>query len=165
MRGFEIRSQLGACADDVWAEALTASGINYELAPWLAMTMPGGRADLSADSVQVGEPLGRSWILLAGFIPIEYDDITLAALDPHGFVERSSMLMQRVWHHERRIEPDGDRCLITDRIGWLPRLPGADLPLVLFAPLLFRHRHARLRRRYGGELVGAARIEIAERRA
>ena len=60
------------------------------------------------------------------------------------------MLSQRVWEHERTLEPAGGGCLITDRVRWEPRLglPGRPLrPLIGF---FFRHRHRRLRRRFGG---------------
>ncbi len=60
------------------------------------------------------------------------------------------MLSQRVWEHERTLEAVGGECLITDRVRWEPRLglPGRPLrPLIGF---FFRHRHSRLRRRFGG---------------
>jgi len=34
------------------------------------------------------------------------------------------MLTQRLWEHERTLEPlDGGGCAITDRVAWEPRLP------------------------------------------
>ena len=60
------------------------------------------------------------------------------------------MLSQVLWEHERTVEPAGTGCLITDRVRWQPRLglPGRPLrPLISF---FFRHRHRRLRRRFGG---------------
>ena len=106
---------------------------------------------LDPDTIVLGERIGRSWVLLFGLIPFDYDDLTLVRLDPgRGFLERSSMLSQRVWEHERTLEPAGGECLITDRVRWEPRLglPGRPLrPLIGF---FFRHRHGRLRRRFGG---------------
>ena len=68
-----------------------------------------------------------------------------------AFSERSTMLSQRAWHHDRRVEPLGERaCTVTDSIRFVPRLPAlASLlrPVFLFT---FRHRHRRLRRRFGG---------------
>ena len=52
--------------------------------------------------MRLGERLFRSWILLFGVLPIDYDDITLVSIEPgRGFHERSSMLSMRVWEHER----------------------------------------------------------------
>ena len=61
------------------------------------------------------------------------------------------MLTQRLWEHERTIEPDGSGgATLTDRLAWEPRppLPGAAMrPLVR---AIFRHRHRQLRRHFGG---------------
>jgi hypothetical protein len=105
---------------------------------------------LVLDTVAPG-PLGRSWVLLFGLIPIDYDDLVLEQIDPgRGFLERSSMLSQRLWEHERTIEPvDPNTCEIADRVAWEPRLP---IPGRLLRPLfeaVFRHRHRQLRRHFG----------------
>ena len=104
----------------------------------------------------VGERICRSWILLLGVLPVDYDDITLVRLNPpHGFLERSAMLSQRAWEHERTLEQQSDRCVLTDSVRYQPRLP---LPDKLLAPLygfIFRHRHRRLRRRFGGHTLPA----------
>ena len=75
----------------------------------------------------------------------------LERIEPgRGFLERSTMLSQRLWEHERTIEPvAGGGCTIADRVAWEPRLP---LPGRLLRPLfaaVFRHRHRRLRRHFG----------------
>jgi hypothetical protein len=73
---------------------ITPEGINDELGHWLKMTVPGGSFDLN--EVELGRPIGRSWVLLLGLIPVDYDDITLVELDQgRGFLERSRMLFQR----------------------------------------------------------------------
>jgi ligand-binding SRPBCC domain-containing protein len=67
-----------------------------------------------------------------------------------GFVERSRMLSQRAWEHARTIEAVAGGSVITDSVAWEPRLP---LPAGALRPLfrtIFRHRHRRLRRRFGG---------------
>jgi len=153
-RRAEIRaaSLLRSEAADVWERAMSAEGINAELGPLLRMTVPRGLESLDLDGVEPG-PLGRSWVLLFGFLPIDYDDIGLERIDPgRGFLERSTMLSQRLWEHERTIESRGEGiCEITDRIAWEPRLP---LPGRVFRPLFgafFRHRHRQLQRHFGGE--------------
>jgi hypothetical protein len=133
----------------VWERVMSAEGINAELGPLMRMTVPRGLESLDIHSVKPG-PLGRSWVLLFGLIPFDYDDLVLERIDPgRGFLERSTMLSQRLWEHERTIEPaEGGGCTIADRVAWEPRLP---LPGRLLRPLfgaVFRHRHRQLRRHF-----------------
>ena len=133
---------------------MSEEGINAELGPLLRMTVPRGLESLDLDTIEPGR-LGRSWILLFGLVPVDYDDLGLERIDPgRGFLERSTMLSQRLWEHERTIEPLGDgACTIADRIAWEPRLP---LPGRLLKPLFgafFRHRHRQLQRHFGGEAI------------
>jgi hypothetical protein len=134
----------------VWERAMSAEGINAELGPLLRMTVPRGLESLDLHGLEPG-PLGRSWVLLFGFIPVDYDDIGLERIEPgRGFLERSTMLSQRFWEHERTIRPDGDGAVLTDRIAWEPRVPlpgGALRPLMA---AVFRHRHKQLQRHFGG---------------
>jgi ligand-binding SRPBCC domain-containing protein len=147
--GIEVSSRLEAPPEDVWSWVVTPEGVNDELRPWLRMTVPGG--DFNLDSVEPGTPIGRSWVLLFGLIPVDYDDITLDEIDHgRGFVERSRMLSQRAWQHVRTIRPEGRGALITDAVSWEPRLP---LPGAAMRPMfraIFGHRHRRLRGRFGG---------------
>lgn len=152
----EVSSRLAAPAEAVWARVITPAGINDEMRPLMRMTVPRGLGgDFGIEDAKLGERIGRSWVLAFGLIPFDYDDLTLERIEPgRGFLERSTMLTQRLWEHERTIESQGQgACTITDRVAWEPRLP---LPGALFRPLIgpfFRHRHARLRRRFGGEPV------------
>jgi ligand-binding SRPBCC domain-containing protein len=151
------RSTLRAPQAEVWARVTTVRGINDELAPWLRMTSTRAlRANGIAD-VRVGERICRSWVLLLGLLPVDYDDITLERLDPpNGFLERSAMLSQSAWEHERTLEsvPDEDGgCILTDRIRYEPRLPLPDAILRALYTAIFRHRHRRLRRRFGGSAL------------
>jgi hypothetical protein len=157
-RRAEIRvaSRLHAGSAPVWERAMSEEGINDELGPVLRMTVPRGLESLDLDMIEPG-PLGRSWVLLFGLIPFDYDDLVLERIEPgRGFLERSTMLSQRLWEHERTIEPGGDRaCTVVDRVAWEPRLP---LPGRILRPLLkamFRHRHRQLQRHFGGEAVEA----------
>jgi ligand-binding SRPBCC domain-containing protein len=82
---------------------------------------------------------------------VEYDDLTVVRLEPgRGFLERSSMLSLRVWEHERTLEAAPGGCLVTDRLRFEPRLPGTTGVARATVAFLFRHRHRRLRRRFGG---------------
>jgi ligand-binding SRPBCC domain-containing protein len=147
---FRISSRLAAPADAVWGRVASADGINDEIRPWMRMTVPRGLDSLDIATIGPGR-LGRSWILLLGLLPVDYDDLGLEWIEPgRGFLERSTMLSQRLWEHERTIEPVPGGCVLADRIAWEPRLP---IPGAAARPLFaafFRHRHRRLRRRFGG---------------
>jgi hypothetical protein len=151
MAEVSIASYLEADPDQVWARATSPEGINDELKPLMRMTIPDGMEDgLDPATIALGRPIGRSWILLFGLLPFEYDDITIVRLEPRGFLERSKLLTQRSWEHERKVEPEGEGCVISDRVAWQPRL---GLPAGALKPVfngIFNHRHRRLRERFGG---------------
>jgi ligand-binding SRPBCC domain-containing protein len=153
--GIRVSSRLEAAPAQVWSWIATAEGINDELRPWMRMTVPGG-GDIDLDSIEVGKPIGRSWVLLLGLIPIDYDEINVVELESgRGFVERSRMLSQRAWEHARTVEPVADGSVVTDSVAWELRLP---VPASALRPLfgaIFRHRHRRLRRRFGGSALEA----------
>ena len=153
MRTVEQTSVVGLSAAEMWRRATTPEGINDELAPVLRMTVPRGLRGRTIGDVKVGETLGRSWILLGGLLPVDYDDLGLAELEPgRRFLERSSMLSMRVWQHERIVEPADDRSSrVTDRLGFelrrpLAWIPGAERLAAAIVAALFRHRHRRLAR-------------------
>jgi ligand-binding SRPBCC domain-containing protein len=149
----EIRvcSRLDAGPAAVWERVTTPAGINDEMRPIMRMSVPDGVDGLDPDRIELGRPIGRSWVFLFGLVPFDYDDLTLVGIDPgRGFLERSSMLSRRVWEHERTLEPAGTRCLISDRVRWEPRLGLPGRPLRPLVGLIFRHRHRRLRQRFGG---------------
>ncbi len=147
---FQIASTLLAEPAAVWERAMSAEGINAELGPLLRMTTPRGLESLDLHALEPG-PLGRSWLLLFGAIPVDYDEIGLEWIEPgRGFLERSTMLSQRLWEHERTIEAGAEGTAIRDRLAWEPRPP---LPGRLLRPAIaavFGHRHKQLRRHFGG---------------
>jgi len=147
----KISSHLEASPARVWERVITPEGINDEMRPFLRMTMPPGIEELKPENVELGVPIGRSWILLFGLLPFDYDDVTLVRLEPErGFLERSKMLSQRVWEHERTIEPSEGGCTVTDRLSWQPRLGLSGRPMRPVIAWFFRHRHRRLHRYFGG---------------
>lgn len=150
------RSLLAAPREAVWARVSTAAGVNDELWPVFRMTAPARLRQDGLGAVEVGRRICRSFVLLGGVLPIDWDDITLVELDPPaGFRERSSMLSQRVWEHERTLEQTADGCVLTDRIGYLPRVAVPDAALRALFSRVFRHRHRRLQRRFGGRFLAA----------
>ncbi|MDX6609323.1 MAG: hypothetical protein QOF85_1248 [Solirubrobacterales bacterium] len=146
-----VSSHVDAPAQQVWARIITPEGINDEMRPFLRMTLPARVEQLDPQSIEIGKPIGRSWILLFGLLPFDYDNVTLERLEPgRGFLERSQMLSQRCWEHERTLEPSHGGCLVTDRVRWQPRLGLPGRPLRPVIAWFFRHRHKRLRRHFGG---------------
>ena len=120
------------------------------------MTAPRRLREQGLGGAVVGERLCRSWILLFGVLPVDYDDITLVRLEEgRGFLERSKMLSQRRWEHERTIEPLDTACVLTDSIRYEPRVPAPDFLLRPLFAGIFRYRHRRLRRRYGGRQLAS----------
>jgi len=146
---FVVSSILSAKPDAVWRHAVSPSGVNHEFRPLLRMTFPAGIADLTA-GWQPGKRVFRSWLLLGGLLPVDYDDVVFAEVEPgRRFLERSSLLSQRVWDHERRVESTSAGCRVTDRVRFQPRLAWLG---ALYGPLfkaVFRWRHRNLRGLFG----------------
>lgn len=149
LREFEVTSELRASPEAVWQHAISPSGVNREFWPLLRMTFPPNVSDLTA-AWQPGQRLFRSWLLLGGVLPVEYDDLALVAVEPgRRFLERSSLLTQRVWEHERIISPMVGGCRLTDRLRFMPRLPCLGLVFALIFRAVFHLRHRNLRRKFG----------------
>lgn len=125
-------------------------GVNDELAPIFRMTHPRG-LDRLPDDAPTGVRLFRSWVLFLGVLPVDFDDLTLVRIDPgEGFLERSQLLTARLWEHERTLESMPDGTLLSDRIAFEPRVRALGPLLFRITRGLFRHRHRRLRKRFGG---------------
>jgi hypothetical protein len=151
-RVVEQSSDVAAPIDAVWTRVVSPEGINDEMRPWLTMSMPRGTEDLTIDTVPLGEPLGRAWIRLFGLLPIDYDHLGIARLDPgRSFHEKSTMLSMKAWQHERTLTPLADAVTrVHDRITFEPRLllrPSAALFRRVLAAF-FAHRHRRLARHF-----------------
>ena len=129
--------------------ATSMRGVNRELFPLARMTYPRGLAVLEPGRVPLGTRAFRSWILALGALPIDYDDLTFVALEPCRFLERSPMLTQREWRHERVVEPAPGGSIVTDRIRLVPRLAALGPLFALVFRLAFRLRHRNLRRIFG----------------
>ncbi len=137
-------------AAEIWERAITEEGINHELRPILRMTMPPGLRGRTIGDVEVGVELGRSWILLGGVLPVDFDDLKLAEIGPGTrFLERSRTLAFAVWQHERTVADEGPGCRVTDRLSFelrrsLAWLPASAALARAIVGLLFSHRHRRL---------------------
>jgi hypothetical protein len=146
----ERSSALAADAERVWAWVTTFAGVNDELRPWLRMTAPRRLRGATLTDLDLGRRACRSWVLLGGLVPFDYDDVTLVEIGPGArFVERSPMLSQRLWQHERWIEPVDGACRLTDRLTFEPRVTVASRASRALVEAIFAHRHRRLARRFG----------------
>jgi ligand-binding SRPBCC domain-containing protein len=145
---FELASLLAAAPEDVWARVGTIDGVNLELAPWLRMTAP--RDARRLEDLPLGREAFRSWLLLLGLVPVEVDRVCLVAVEAlHGFHERSRLVTQRSWSHERTLERRPEGTLVVDRVEAVPRWPLAARWQRRMFLAVFRHRHRRLRAAFG----------------
>lgn len=146
---FEVSSFVEAPPAAVWRRIATMDGVNDELWPIVRMTHPSGLDRIDAQEVPPGRPVFRSWLLLFGVVPFDYDDLTFKRIDPgRGFYESSRMLSQRRWEHERRLEVVPGGCRVTDRVSFEPKIRPAGALLARVFRLVFRYRHYRLRRAF-----------------
>jgi hypothetical protein len=115
----ERSTALAAPAERVWARVTTFAGVNDELRPWLRMTAPRELRQAALTDLDLGRRACRSWVLLGGIVPFDYDDVTLVEIGPGmRFLERSPMLSQRLWQHERWVEPVDGGYRLTDRLTY-----------------------------------------------
>jgi ligand-binding SRPBCC domain-containing protein len=155
-------SVIDAPTAEVWAAVTTPQGINYELRPYMRMTVPRPFRGITIADIAPGTKLGRSFFLLFGIVPIDYDDITVAEIDNGTrFLERSTMMSMSTWTHERTLRQKGERTEVTDAVSYIARaplglIPGWSSVLGVMLGFLFRHRHRRLSKLFKQELAGTS---------
>jgi len=148
--GFSFASDLAAPAEVLWAHATSAAGVNRELFPLARMTFPRSAERLALDASSLGKRLFRSWILLFGLLPVDYDDLTLLRVTPGvEFVEVSPMLSQREWQHQRTLTPVPGGTRLADTVRFVPRLAALGKPYRLVFAQAFALRHRNLRKLFG----------------
>ena len=126
------------------------AGVNAELMPLVRMTCPIPDARIDTAVIPLRQRVFRSWILLFGVLPVDYDDLVFESIDPgHGFRETSTMLTQRLWVHERRLKASNGGCRITDHIEFEPRISFLGPVYMRVFRWFFGHRHRRLGRAFG----------------
>jgi hypothetical protein len=146
-----FESRLPVSADTVWRWITSLEGMSAEMWPYFRMTVPPQVTSLADLTVQPGKRLFRSRVFLFGFLPIDHSDLTLLELTPgEGFVEQSPMGSMHLWRHERRVRPapDGRGVILSDHLTFEPRWLRSIV--VWFIRRVFQHRHAVLRRQFGG---------------
>jgi len=151
---FECTSGLVAPPEAVWEHASSPAGVNWELRPLARMVFPRRVTRLEPPDVGGDARPARCWLLLFGVLPVDWDDLGFDAIEPgRWFHERSTMLSQRAWEHERVLVAEERGTRLIDRVHFTPRVPGSG---ILYRPIfeqIFRHRHRRLRRRFGSRAL------------
>ena len=152
LRTFQQTSVVAAAPDVVWERITDFACINTELMPLMRMRVPRAHRGTTVATVPVGTSLGRVWIYYLGFLPLDYDRLTLTELEPGShFQEVSTMLSMRRWEHRRELRPlDAGHTEVTDTIGFEPRIRFLARVLEPVVRHLFAHRHRRLVRHFGG---------------
>ena len=126
MHSFRISSDLCAPPEVVWRQVTKLDGVNDELRPLVRMTAPPGLRDA------------------------RIDDLTIAQHGPgHRFREESRMLTQSRWEHQRDVVAIEGGCRVVDSLNWQGRVAPLGALFALAVPILFQHRHRRLRHRFG----------------
>jgi hypothetical protein len=153
---FTCSSELARPAAEIWQAVGTMQGVNYELGPYLRMSVPAEFRGMHIDQwaareAPPGAPLFRSLVLLLGILPIDLHSFGMDGVQPgRSFAERSHSLVQREWRHLRSVDAlPGGGCRVSDTVIATPRL---SLMAILMAPIyrrIFAHRHRRLRRKFG----------------
>jgi ligand-binding SRPBCC domain-containing protein len=139
--------EVPAAAPAVWNRVVHPDGINHEMRPWMTMTMPPAARGMTVETVRLGRPIGRAWLRLFGFIPFDFDHLTIVELEAgRRFLERSTMLSMRRWEHERTLTPCECGTRVLDRVTLEPRLPipGMAALLARVVDAFFKHRQRRL---------------------
>jgi hypothetical protein len=155
MKEFTIRSKLDVAPQAFWA-ATSMQSVNWELAPLVRMTAPPEWRDCALSQWQAGRPLFKSWILLFGILPVDLHSFRLEAIDPEGgFLEASSSWVNKAWRHERKTLAGAGQCTVVDHVRVLGRCAPLTALLMPVYKWVFRHRHARLRSKFGPQSRGA----------
>jgi ligand-binding SRPBCC domain-containing protein len=144
----EFGSLLDSPCEQVWSRVETIDGVNAELWP-IAMRSPPEYSSLER-LAPGGEPIGIL-VSLFGIVPLDWHRLGLAQVTPgRGFHEVSSSLWMRHWRHERQLEPCSSKCLLSDRVEFIPRLAWLAPCLTPIYRAIFARRHRRLRAYFGG---------------
>ena len=150
MPELHFESHLRTTAADVWSTVTMMRGVNAELMPLFRMTYPYDAETLSIADAPTGNFLFWSWILAFGFFPIDRHHLRLIEIRAgEGFVEESVSWLQRRWRHERSVVEIPGGCVVRDRLTFEPRVRLLAPLVARIVGVLFRHRHRRLRRRFG----------------
>lgn len=142
-----MQSEIGISPEAFWAMPVMPQ-VNRELGPVARMTFPAALRETTLADCATGKDLFASIILLFGIFPVDVHRLRLDSKDARGFDERSASWMNRLWHHERRIEATPTGAVVTDTVEVRGRAPFLTLLIMPVYRAIFRHRHAQLRRQF-----------------
>lgn len=147
--GFTVTSTLNIDNIQFWQAATTMQDVNYELAPFVSMTVPKEYRDFTIADAPIGESLFKSIILFFQFIPVDIHHFKLEkVVSNERFEEKSTSLMHYFWKHTRILTPVNGVTIVEDCIQFHPRLPFIGFILKPIYQLVFKNRHQRLRKKY-----------------
>jgi ligand-binding SRPBCC domain-containing protein len=143
----KFESELKESPDNMWKWITSSEGLNHELFPILHMSSLSNFSTKNLDTIELGVPITRSWLLLFGLLPIGFSELTLVELNVgERFIEQSKMSFMKSWRHERIIIPHGAGTIIRDVLTYEPII--SNQLCTFFIKLLFRNRHKKLRNRF-----------------
>lgn len=144
-------SKLSASVERVWAHAVSMDGVNFELSPWVRMSVPRERAQKTIADAPLEQEAFVSTLCALGVFPFDRHHLTVASMENgRSFSERSWSLLQRSWWHDRSLlGPSPDTCTLTDRLRVVPRVTASAGLVRTIVNRLFEHRHERLCRKFG----------------
>ncbi len=145
-----FESKLATDAGTVWRHASSMAGVNHELMPLVRMTYPADRVALPQGEAIPQGVLFHSWLMLFGVLPFDRHALQLKQVWPQqGFDEDSTSWLQARWIHKRRLIAHAGGVTVTDELEVTPRLRFAAPLVGAMLAQIFRHRHRRLRKRFG----------------
>ena len=149
MPGFEIESVLSGTKRDLSGKVLCMNGVNLELMPFIRMTAPVNWRETPIREWPQGSTLFRSVVLLFGIFPVDFHHFKLINASDDFIEESSSSLINKAWDHRRSITDHSDGCRIHDQVEYDSRLHFIGGVLKPLYKAVFKHRHRRLRAKYG----------------
>jgi ligand-binding SRPBCC domain-containing protein len=112
------------------------------------MTCPQPNTQITKELIS-DQPLFRSWLLLFGLIPVEYDLLRIVDVEEGvSFSERSSMGLLREWNHDRILTDDNSSTEVIDKVSFTTRIPFTSWIIATIVRFLFHYRHYRLGRKF-----------------
>ena len=149
MQAFKNVVKLNSNKNQVIKSQLNFEGVNYELSPIVYMTTPKEWKSKLLLKAPVNEIIFNSVILLFKFIPIDIHRLYLAEIFGNGFKETSSSILMKYWNHNRTIENYEQGSILTDEISFKTRIPLLDIILKPIYINVFKHRHKKLKLKFG----------------
>ena len=132
---------------------LNLHGVNYELGPFLRMSCPKEWKYKALSEWPTGKHLFSSVIFALGFVPIDLHTFFLVETSENGFEERSTSFMNSLWAHSRIVEQEGEYCRVRDNVQFSTRIGVIGILLKPVYQAVFKHRHKRLRARFGEKFI------------